>query len=29
MKQLVLDLGAEPAQSLDTFQIGENAEWRI
>jgi DnaA-homolog protein len=26
MKQLVLDLGAEPAQSLDTFQIGENAE---
>src|SRR5438094_7831641 len=27
MKQLVLDLGAaEPAQSLDTFQIGANAE---
>jgi DnaA family protein len=26
MKQLVLDLGAEPAQSLDTFQVGENAE---
>jgi len=26
MKQLVLDLGAEPAYSLDTFQIGENAE---
>jgi DnaA family protein len=26
MKQLVLDLGADPAQSLDTFQIGENAE---
>jgi len=27
MKQLVLDLGAEhPAQSLDTFQVGANAE---
>lgn len=26
MKQLVLDLGAEPAHSLDTFQVGENAE---
>ncbi|QJE03290.1 DnaA regulatory inactivator Hda [Massilia forsythiae] len=26
MKQLVLDLGAEPVQSLDTFQIGANAE---
>jgi DnaA family protein len=26
MKQLVLDLGAEPAYSLDTFQVGENAE---
>lgn len=26
MKQLVLDLGAEPAHSLDTFQIGQNAE---
>ena len=26
MKQLVLDLGADPAQSLDTFQVGENAE---
>lgn len=27
MKQLVLDLGAaDPAQSLDTFQIGANAE---
>ncbi|MFC4932478.1 DnaA regulatory inactivator Hda [Massilia sp. GCM10023247] len=26
MKQLVLDLGADPAHSLDTFQVGENAE---
>ena len=26
MKQLVLDLGAEPVHSLDTFQVGENAE---
>jgi DnaA family protein len=26
MKQLVLDLGADPAQSLDTFQVGDNAE---
>ena len=26
MKQLVLDLGAEPAHSLDTFQVGANAE---
>lgn len=26
MKQLVLDLGAEPAHSLETFQVGENAE---
>jgi len=26
MKQLVLDLGADPAQSLDTFQVGANAE---
>jgi DnaA family protein len=26
MKQLVLDLGAEPAQSLDTFEVGQNAE---
>ncbi|MGZ3183388.1 MAG: DnaA regulatory inactivator Hda [Telluria sp.] len=26
MKQLVLDLGAEPAQSLDTFEGGQNAE---
>src|SRR5450830_1561566 len=26
MKQLVLDLGAEQAQSLDTFEVGQNAE---
>jgi DnaA family protein len=26
MKQLVLDLGADPAHSLDTFQVGANAE---
>ena len=26
MKQLVLDLGAEPARSLDTFEVGANAE---
>ena len=26
MKQLVLDLGAEPARSLDTFEVGQNAE---
>ncbi|TFW25512.1 DnaA regulatory inactivator Hda [Massilia arenosa] len=26
MKQLVLDLGAEPAQSLETFEVGQNAE---
>ena len=26
MKQLVLDLGADPAQSLETFQVGDNAE---
>jgi len=26
MKQLVLDLGADPARSLDTFQVGDNAE---
>lgn len=26
MKQLVLDLGAEPAHRLETFQVGENAE---
>jgi DnaA family protein len=26
MKQLVLDLGADPAHSLETFQVGENAE---
>ncbi|WP_426175100.1 DnaA regulatory inactivator Hda [Massilia sp. TWR1-2-2] len=26
MKQLVLDLGADQAQSLDTFEVGQNAE---
>ncbi|NHZ62313.1 DnaA regulatory inactivator Hda [Massilia genomosp. 1] len=26
MKQLVLDLGAEQAHSLDTFEVGQNAE---
>lgn len=26
MKQLVLDLGAEQARSLDTFEVGQNAE---
>jgi DnaA family protein len=26
MKQLVLDLGADPAHSLESFQVGENAE---
>ena len=26
MKQMVLDLGAEPARSLDTFEVGQNAE---
>ena len=26
MKQLVLDLGAEQAPSLDTFEVGQNAE---
>jgi DnaA family protein len=26
MKQLVLDLGADQAQSLDSFEIGQNAE---
>ena len=26
MKQLVLDLGAEPAQSLESFEVGQNAE---
>ncbi|MES2263852.1 MAG: DnaA regulatory inactivator Hda [Pseudomonadota bacterium] len=26
MKQLVLDLGAEPVRSLDSFEIGQNAE---
>ncbi|MGV7207814.1 DnaA regulatory inactivator Hda [Oxalobacteraceae bacterium A2-2] len=26
MKQLVLDLGAEPAHSLDSFEVGHNAE---
>lgn len=26
MKQLVLDLGAEQAQSLDSFEVGQNAE---
>jgi DnaA family protein len=26
MKQMVLDLGAEQAQSLDTFEVGQNAE---
>lgn len=26
MKQLVLDLGAEQVQSLETFEVGENAE---
>ena len=26
MKQLVLDLGAEQAQSLETFEVGQNAE---
>ena len=26
MKQLVLDLGAEQARSLDTFEVGRNAE---
>src|SRR5450830_1341847 len=26
MKQLVLDLGTDPAHSLDTFEVGQNAE---
>jgi DnaA family protein len=26
MKQLVLDLGADPAQSLENFEVGQNAE---
>ena len=26
MKQLVLDLGTDQAHSLDTFEVGQNAE---